>query len=85
MIQRYMAKISGPLMDRMDIHIDAPAVNYKEMRAAHEPESSGKIRERVIRAPGNPVATISTSRTLLRQCANGAGPHPHFVRTFRRL
>jgi magnesium chelatase family protein len=50
MIQRYMQKISGPLMDRIDIHIDVPAVNYKEMRAATEPEGSAQIRERVLRA-----------------------------------
>ena len=50
MIQRYMQKISGPLMDRIDIHIDVPAVNYKEMRAATEPEGSGQIRERIVRA-----------------------------------
>ncbi len=49
-IQRYMSKISGPLMDRIDIHIDVPAVNYKEMRAGVEPEGSAKIRERVVRA-----------------------------------
>jgi predicted ATPase with chaperone activity len=30
-IQRYISKISGPVMDRIDIHIDVPAVNYKEM------------------------------------------------------
>jgi magnesium chelatase family protein len=50
MIQRYMQKISGPLMDRIDIHIDVPAVNYKEMRSAVEPEPSGRIRDRVIKA-----------------------------------
>src|SRR3989475_5611294 len=49
-IQRYMAKISGPLLDRIDIHIDVPAVNYKEMRAGTDPESSARIRERVMRA-----------------------------------
>ncbi len=49
-IQRYMSKISGPLMDRIDIHIDVPAVNYKEMRAGVEPEGSAQIRERVVRA-----------------------------------
>jgi magnesium chelatase family protein len=50
MIQRYVAKISGPLMDRIDIHIDVPAVNYKEMRSTSVPEASAQIRERVIRA-----------------------------------
>ncbi len=50
MIQRYMQKISGPLMDRIDIHIDVPAVNYKEMRSGCEPEGSAQIRERVVRA-----------------------------------
>src|ERR1700674_153231 len=49
MIQRYVSKISGPLMDRIDIHIDVPAVNYKEMRSTNEPESSANIRDRVIR------------------------------------
>jgi len=50
MIQRYVSKISGPLLDRIDIHIDVPAVNYKEMRGAAAPEGSAKILERVIRA-----------------------------------
>lgn len=51
-IQRYVSKISGPLMDRIDIHIDVPAVKFNELRgkgvAAGEP--STKIRERVMRA-----------------------------------
>jgi magnesium chelatase family protein len=51
MIQRYVSKISGPLMDRIDIHIDVPAVNYKELRGSNgRSESSAQIRERVVRA-----------------------------------
>ena len=40
MIQRYVAKISGPLLDRIDIHIDVPAVKYRELRAGEAAESS---------------------------------------------
>lgn len=49
-IQRYMSKISGPLLDRIDIHVDVPVVNYQELlqRAPAEPSSS--IRERVLKA-----------------------------------
>lgn len=52
MIQRYVGKISGPLLDRIDIHIDVPAVNFKELRSrgATGGESSEAIRERVIKA-----------------------------------
>jgi magnesium chelatase family protein len=50
MIQRYMSKISGPLLDRIDIHIDVPAVKYKELRGGAAPEGSEQIRARVIRA-----------------------------------
>src|SRR5215471_508041 len=50
MIQHYVSKISGPLMDRIDIHIDVPAVNYKELRGSDsKSESSAQIRERVLR------------------------------------
>ncbi|HXE89394.1 MAG TPA: YifB family Mg chelatase-like AAA ATPase [Terriglobales bacterium] len=50
MIQRYVSKISGPLLDRIDIHIDVPAVNYKELRGGAAPEGSDEIRRRVERA-----------------------------------
>ena len=49
-IQRYMAKISGPLLDRIDIHIEVPAVKFKELSAKEQSEPSEKIRERVIEA-----------------------------------
>ena len=48
MIQRYVSKISGPLLDRIDIHIDVPSVNYRELRSGVAPESSADIRKRVI-------------------------------------
>jgi magnesium chelatase family protein len=50
MIQRYVSKISGPLLDRIDIHIDVPSVNYRELRGGSTPESSADIRRRVIQA-----------------------------------
>jgi len=49
-IQRYVSKISGPLLDRIDIHIEVPAVKYKELRGGGEIESSACVRERVVRA-----------------------------------
>jgi len=50
MIQRYVSKISGPLLDRIDIHIDMPAVKYSDLRENSGGENSSEIRERVIRA-----------------------------------
>jgi magnesium chelatase family protein len=47
MIQRYVAKISGPLLDRIDIHIEVPAVQYKELRGGAAAEGSAQIRDRV--------------------------------------
>ena len=49
-IQRYMAKISGPLLDRIDIHIEVPSVKYKELSTVSSGESSESVRERVINA-----------------------------------
>ncbi len=49
-IQRYLSKISGPLLDRIDLHIEIPVVPYKEMRADEQGASSAEIRARVERA-----------------------------------
>ncbi|NTV04903.1 MAG: YifB family Mg chelatase-like AAA ATPase [Chlorobiaceae bacterium] len=49
-IQRYLSKISGPLLDRIDIHIDVPKVENSDLFAASNAESSMSIRHRVIEA-----------------------------------
>ncbi len=50
MISKYMAKISGPLLDRIDLHIDVPAVKYKELSSKELGEKSELVRSRVISA-----------------------------------
>jgi magnesium chelatase family protein len=50
MIQRYVSKVSGPLLDRIDIHIEVPAVQYKELRGGASAEGSAEIRGRVLAA-----------------------------------
>ncbi len=49
-IQRYLAKISGPLLDRIDIQIEVPAVQYRELASTHGGEKSENIRKRVQKA-----------------------------------
>ena len=49
-IKRYNQKISGPLLDRIDIHIRVPRVKYEELSSKKRAESSGEIRKRVLAA-----------------------------------
>lgn len=49
-IQKYQSKISGPLLDRIDIHIEVPAVRYQDLSTSTNGESSKIIRDRVLRA-----------------------------------
>jgi magnesium chelatase family protein len=49
-IRQYQARISGPLLDRIDIHIDVPSVRYRDLTAKSSGESSGAIKERIDRA-----------------------------------
>ena len=48
-IRRYRMKVSGPLLDRIDIHVEVPAVAYEELTGTGQGESSAAIRERVLR------------------------------------
>ncbi len=49
-IQRYRTKVSGPLMDRIDIHMDVPAVEYRELSAKEQGKTSAEILENLNRA-----------------------------------
>jgi magnesium chelatase family protein len=74
MIQRYLGKISGPLLDRIDIHVEVPAVPYKELRGNAVSESSAEISARVERARALQQArgyynSAMPSRMIRKQCA----------------
>jgi magnesium chelatase family protein len=47
-IQNYLNRISGPLLDRIDIHVEVPAVKFREITAERTGETSTQIRERVV-------------------------------------
>jgi len=49
-VQRYLNKVSGPLLDRIDLHVEVTPVSFDEMTATRKSETSAQIRERVIRA-----------------------------------
>lgn len=49
-IDRYLQKISGPLLDRIDLHVEVPPVEYAEIRSEQGGESSSSIRSRVVAA-----------------------------------
>ncbi|CAN5304553.1 YifB family Mg chelatase-like AAA ATPase [soil metagenome] len=73
-IQRYVGKISGPLMDRIDIHIDVPAVHFKELRGKDVPvgDSSEKIRARVIKAREIQLARLSSEGVFSNSAMSSA-------------
>jgi magnesium chelatase family protein len=73
-IQRYLGKISGPLLDRIDIQIEVPAVPYKELRAGEVAESSADMlvrveRAREIQAARGQVNSRMPTRLIRKQCA----------------
>lgn len=49
-VQKYLSKISGPLLDRIDLHVEVTPVNFTELSSDREAEKSSGIRERVMKA-----------------------------------
>ena len=62
-IERYMSKISGPLLDRIDIHIEVPAVPFRELSGGQPGTSSGEIREQVVTARRTQAARFAGGPT----------------------
>lgn len=70
-IKRYMRKISGPLLDRIDIQIHVPRVTYKELHTDSRGESSEVIRKRVVKARNRQLERFSD----LKICCNAQMSH----------
>ncbi len=63
LIQKYRARISGPLMDRIDLHLIVPAVEYEQLSDTRRGETSKTIRQRVVRARQIQAERFSNSPT----------------------
>src|SRR5881396_1483593 len=81
-IQRYVGRISGPLLDRIDIHIDVPAVKFRELsdRGSPEGENSADIRQRVLRA-----RDIQRERFAGEKIFANAAMSPRMIRHYCRI
>ncbi len=73
MIQRYVSKVSGPLLDRIDIHIEVPAVQYKELRSGASAEGSEQIRARVLVARARQYERFATASVAQRTNGTAKG------------
>lgn len=71
-IKRYINKISGPLMDRIDMIVETPAVEYKDLTSKKKSESSRYIRVRVEKARNIQLKRYENTRYLFNSQLNGA-------------
>jgi magnesium chelatase family protein len=62
-IFKYQKKISGPLLDRIDLHVEVPRLPYEKMSASGGAEKSGSIKERVQKARAIQSARFNKSKT----------------------
>ncbi|HBY62494.1 MAG TPA: magnesium chelatase, partial [Solibacterales bacterium] len=90
MIQRYLGKISGPLLDRIDLHIEVPAVPYKELRGQENGLGSNEMRDRVraareIQARRGCYNAHLPSRTLRSVCRLDEGGERTLELAVRRM
>lgn len=84
-VQRYRARLSGPLLDRIDLHVEVPAVPYEDLRGGMTGNSSAEMRGRIATAravqaaryAGTPCRTNAdlTGKLLEEHCALGPDEH----------
>jgi magnesium chelatase family protein len=89
-IQRYLGKISGPLLDRIDLHIEVPAVPYQELRGVSQGATSAEIAERVKRTRAVSAArgfynAHIPARQLRKVCALDAAGERTLEMAVRRM
>ena len=79
-IQRYRSKVSGPLMDRIDIHVEVPAVPYKDLSSKIPSEGSHTIQKRVFAA-----RAIQAARYCRSNIHSNAQMNNRFIKTYCSL
>ena len=78
LVERYRQKISGPLLDRIDLHVEAPAVEYKDLSDNTPAESSATIRDRVVLAREIQQKRFTKSRRVKKVTCNARMSHAQF-------
>lgn len=63
-IQNYLGRISGPLLDRIDLHVEVPQVKFREISSERTGESSAEIRHRVIAARAIQQTRFASKKTI---------------------
>ena len=94
-VRKYLSRISGPMLDRIDLHVEVPPVNYGELSSAAGEETSSEIRKRVNRArriqteryKGTPVTCNArlTPAMLKKYCVTDSAASEYLKLSFDRL
>ncbi|HXR08567.1 MAG TPA: ATP-binding protein [Candidatus Acidoferrum sp.] len=71
-IQNYLGRISGPLLDRIDLHVEVPQVKFRDISAEQTGESSAEIRKRVVAARQRQQARFANKKSVT--CNARMGP-----------
>src|SRR5665648_1195229 len=74
-IQNYRGRISGPLLDRFDLHVEVPRLNYAELKNIDGTESSSTVRERVMAARRRQWTRLGPAKTNAEMTARETKVH----------